>query len=125
MIKNFLLLLLLLFASCQETGPPGIHLPKETIKKIYPAIVEVIVPKQEDDNIVYADKLPFEKQDFHIRNDKYHPLGTAFFISSKRLASAAHVFGIDKFTLWKDYFIRDSRGRSLSGGKNCKILPVS
>ncbi len=113
-------LLFLLLPSCQQEISYSPHLSKKVIKKIYPAIVEVVVPKIEDPNIIYARPLPFERQDFHIRNDKYHPIGTAFFISKKRLASAAHVFGLDSFTLWKKYYVRDYQGHVHKVGKIIK-----
>jgi hypothetical protein len=90
----------------QET----IHLRKKVIKKIYPGIVEVIVPKLEDEDIVYQRPLPFDQLDFKERNDKYHAIGTAFFISQKRLISAAHVFGADQYSVNKDFHIRTSEG---------------
>lgn len=94
--------------SCQQEET--IHLKKKVIKKIYPGIVEVVVPKQEDDDIVYQRPLPFDQLDYKERNDKYHAIGTAFFINSKRLISAAHVLPADEFSVHKDYFVRTSDG---------------
>ncbi|MFK5892693.1 MAG: hypothetical protein QM504_05690 [Pseudomonadota bacterium] len=49
----------------------------------------------------YARELPFEKLSYKERNEKYHSIGTAFFINSKELMSAAHVFGLENFSLYK------------------------
>lgn len=94
--------------SCQEVET--IHLRKKVIKKIYPAIVEVVVPKKEDKDIIYQRPLPFDQLDFKERNDKYHAIGTAFFISPTRLISAAHVIPADEFSVHKEYFIRTNNG---------------
>ena len=109
------------FSACTLEETQSSHLSKSIIKHIYPAIVEVVVPKREDQHISYARPLPFDQQDFHIRNDKYHPIGTAFFISRKRLASAAHVFGIDSFTFWKDHYVRNASGEVHKVGKIVKF----
>lgn len=110
-IPSLLLFLLvgLFFNSCQQEET--IHLRKKVIKKIYPGIVEVVVPKQEDEDIVYQRPLPFDQLDFKERNDKYHAIGTAFFIDSKRLISAAHVIAADEFSVHKEYFVRDHEGQ--------------
>lgn len=97
-----------LLTACQPQET--IHLRKKVIKKIYPGIVEVVVPKLEDENIVYQRPLPFDQLDFKERNDKYHAIGTAFFIDNKRLISAAHVFAADQYSVNKDFFIRTNRG---------------
>ena len=102
-------LLLLLLFSCQQEE--GIHLKKKIIKSIYPAIVEVVIPKQEDKNITYQRPLPFDQLDYKERNDKYHAIGTAFFISENRLISAAHVFPAEEFSTHDKYFIRTSSGK--------------
>lgn len=88
----------------------NIHLRKKIIKKIYPSIVEVIIPKLEDEKIKYQRPLPFDQLDFKERNDKHHAIGTAFFITSKRLISAAHVFPVDEFSVNDAYFIRTNTG---------------
>ena len=82
--------LLFSLSSCQQQE--GFFLSKKVIKKIYPSIVEVIIPKQEDENIVYQRPLPFDQLDYKQRMDKFYAIGTAFFISEKRLISAAHLY---------------------------------
>ncbi|MCF8059586.1 MAG: trypsin-like peptidase domain-containing protein [Bacteriovoracaceae bacterium] len=109
-LNHLLFLVFLLGCEGQET----IHLRKKVIKKIYPGVVEVIVPKQEDEDIVYQRPLPFDQQDFKDRFDKYHAIGTAFFINNTRLISAAHVFPADEFSVHKNYFIRTAEGEIFS-----------
>ncbi len=85
-------------------------LDKELIQKLNHGIYEVVTPKLEDEKIRYARKLPFEKLDYVERTEKYHSIGTAFFINEKKLMTAEHVFGFMYFSLHKDFFIRDIEG---------------
>ena len=86
-------------------------LDKNLIQDLNHGIYEVVTPKLEDKKITYARKLPFEKLDYVERNEKYHSIGTAFFINEKELMTAEHVFGLRYFSLHRDFFIRDSTGR--------------
>ncbi|MCI5224105.1 MAG: serine protease, partial [Candidatus Electrothrix sp. AR4] len=86
-------------------------LDKELIKELNHGIYEVVTPKLESDKITYAKKLPFDKLDFAERNEKFHSIGTAFFINEKELITAEHVFGLMYFSLYKDCFIRDADGK--------------
>ena len=92
-------------------------LDKELIQKLNHGIYEVVTPKLEDEKITYARKLPFEKLDYVERGEKYHSIGTAFFINKKELITAAHVFDLMYFSLQKDYFIRDVEGKVYPVGK--------
>lgn len=115
-MKHYLLILTFLtLNSCQQEE--GFFLRKKVIKKIYPAIVEVVIPKQEDKNIVYQRPLPFDQLDYKERNDKYYAIGTAFFISPTRLISAAHVIPADEYSTYKDFKIRTSKGEVFEIGK--------
>ncbi|MCI5165160.1 MAG: serine protease [Candidatus Electrothrix sp. GM3_4] len=82
-------------------------LDKELIQHLNHGIYEVVIPKMEDEKIIYARKLPFEKLGYVERNEKYHSIGTAFFINGKELMTAEHVFGLRYFSLNKAFFIRD------------------
>ncbi len=104
-----LLLSLIFLTSCQQQET--LHLRKKVIKEIYPAIVEVVVPKLEDEKIKYQRPLPWDLLDFKERNDKYHSVGTAFFINDKSLISAAHVFAPDSTSFHDNFFIRDQQGQ--------------
>ncbi len=110
-----LLLTSTLLSSCQQEE--GFFLRKKVIKKIYPGIVEVIIPKQEDKSIVYQRPLPFDQLDYKQRNDKFYAIGTAFFISPTRLISAAHVISADSYSTYKDFKIRTSDGEVYDIGK--------
>ncbi len=107
--------LLFSLTSCQQED--GFFLRKKVIKKIYPGIVEVVIPKQEDKGIVYQRPLPFDQLDFKQRNDKFYAIGTAFFISPTRLISAAHVIPADDYSTYKDFKIRTSDGEVYDIGK--------
>ncbi|CAK8719114.1 Serine protease [Candidatus Electrothrix laxa] len=85
-------------------------LDKELIQNLNHGIYEVVTPKLEDEKITYAKKLPFEKLDYVERTEKYHSIGTAFFINKKELMTAEHVFNLIYFSLNKDFFIRDMEG---------------
>ncbi|WP_446008797.1 S1 family peptidase [Candidatus Electrothrix sp.] len=85
-------------------------LEKDLLQELNHGIYEVVTPKLEDDRITYARKLPFEKLPYARRTEKYHSIGTAFFISEKELMTAEHVFDLTHFSLHKDFFIRDNKG---------------
>lgn len=105
----FIIQTLMILNSCQQKEE-GFFLKKSVIKKIYPAIVEVVIPKNEDKDIVYQRPLPFDQLDYKQRNDKFYAIGTAFFIGPKRLISAAHVIPTDNYSTYKEYKIRTSTG---------------
>ena len=86
-------------------------LDKELIQELNHGIYEVVTPKLEDDRITYARKPPFEKLDYVERTEQYHSIGTAFFINTKQLMTAEHVFNLIYFSLHKDFFIRDTEGK--------------
>uniref|UniRef100_UPI004055C299 S1 family peptidase n=1 Tax=Candidatus Electrothrix sp. TaxID=2170559 RepID=UPI004055C299 len=92
-------------------------LDKVLIQKLNHGIYEVVTPKLEDEKITYARKLPFEKLDYVEREEKYHSIGTAFFINEKELMTAEHVFDLKSFSLKKEYFIRDAEGKVYPVGK--------
>ncbi|WLE97275.1 MAG: serine protease [Candidatus Electrothrix communis] len=86
-------------------------LDKELIQDLNHAIYEIVTPKLEADKVTYARKLPFEKLGYVQRNEKYHSIGTAFFINEKELMTAEHVLGLRYFSLHRDFFIRDRDDR--------------
>lgn len=99
-------------------------LGKELIRQLNHGIYEVVTPKLENGKIEYDRPLPFDKLDFRERNEKYHSIGTAFFINEKELITAAHVFSLTHFSLQKDYFIRDGVGKVYSVGNIRKCSTV-
>jgi serine protease Do len=86
-------------------------LNKDLMQQLNHAIYEVVTPKLESSKIVYDRELPFDKLSFRERNERYHSIGTAFFINEKELMTAAHVLNPIYFSLQKDFFIRDSEGK--------------
>lgn len=101
----------LIFASLSFAENNIEFLDKELIHELNFGIYEVVTPKKENDQITYARKLPFDKLDFIERNEKYYSIGTAFFINNKDLMTAAHVFGLEYFSLLQDFYIRDADGK--------------
>jgi len=80
------------------------------IKKYKNGIFEVVTLKLED-KTVYKEEFPHKLIPFHLRNDKYHSLGTAFLIQDNTFVSAAHVFNIGyKSQLSGNFAVRDSKG---------------
>lgn len=80
------------------------------IKEFKNGIFEVITLKLED-NTVYKDDFPHDLIPFHIRNDKYYSVGTAFLVDDRTFVSAAHVFDIGLKSLTaNNYALRDSDG---------------
>jgi len=104
-------------------GENQTFLQKEKIKDLAYGVVEVVVPKLESKDIQYEKPLPFDQLSFNLREDKFHSIGTAFFISKKELISAAHVFAPEYHSLYNGkFFVRDSKGKTY---KVQKILGYS
>ncbi len=113
-----LLIITLLLVSCNNSEKN--KLSKDVITDLQYSVYEVVVPKIEDPNIKYEKELPFDTLPFQERSDKFHSIGTAFFISEKEVASAAHVFNVPFFSLYKDYFLRNSKGELFEVGNVTK-----
>ncbi|MEE8126002.1 MAG: serine protease [Nitrospirales bacterium] len=96
-------------------------LDKKIIQSLRLSVVEVVVPKVESKKIKYARELPFHKLSFKERNEQYFSIGTAFFINGKELMTAAHVLNLEYFSLLKDFYIRDSNGRTYKIGQINKL----
>ena len=73
------------------------------------AIVEVIVPKG-NDATEYTDSIPKSAFSYKERHDKYHSIGTAFFIGKRTLYSAAHIFNLQKYQGFNRLYIRTMSG---------------
>ena len=96
-------------------------LDKSVINSLNFSVVEIVVPKIESEKIQYAKELPFHKLSFKERNDQYFSIGTAFFINDRELMTAAHVLNLEYFSLFKDFHIRDSSGRTYKIGQINKL----
>lgn len=70
---------------------------------------EVVVPRPERDSLSYERELPWDRVPFHIRNDRYVSIGTAFAVSSTELVTAFHVLDLGQELLsYPRFFIRDA-----------------
>ncbi len=86
------------------------ELSSSQIKKYKNGIFEVVTLKLKD-NAIYKEDFPHDLIPFHIRNDKYYSLGTAFLIKDNTFVSAAHVFNIGLYSLRSENFaLRDNKG---------------
>ncbi len=104
-----LLLLTIVYSSLCRANNMA-FLDKQRIQALNDGVFEIVTPKLESDRITYARELPFDSLDYVERNEKFHSIGTAFFINDKELMTAAHVFGLMYFSLYQDFFIRDTQG---------------
>ncbi len=87
-------------------------LEPEAIEAVSANVFEVVALKPSEESIRYAERLPFELLPFLERNDEYIPLGTAFAIQDKRFVSAAHVFTLERATLWDRLYLRRPGGKA-------------
>jgi serine protease Do len=108
--KKALIMIMVCMSFCVKANNIE-FLDKKIIKNLTASVYEIVVPKIESTKIKYARKLPFEKLSYKERNEKFHSIGTAFFINKKELMSAAHVFKLEEFSLYhQNMFIRDTKG---------------
>ncbi len=80
-------------------------------KTISDSVFEVVVPKPEKDPLSYQKPLPMQLIPFHIRNDQYYSVGTAFSFEKNKLITAAHVMNLDTPSQTEGLFIRDKNGK--------------
>ncbi|MCK4798493.1 MAG: trypsin-like peptidase domain-containing protein [Spirochaetes bacterium] len=86
------------------------YLDKEILDVINASVFEVVILKPTKDSLTYEKPLPLDLIPFHIRNDKYYSIGTAFAISESKFLSASHVFGLDNESQYDKIFIRNKEG---------------
>ncbi|MDP2874913.1 MAG: serine protease [Holophaga sp.] len=81
-------------------------------KRLLASCFEVVIPRPEKDSLTYEKELPWEQVPFHIRNDKYFSIGTAFAVSATELITAFHVLDLTQELLsYPRYYIRDAEQR--------------
>lgn len=90
---------------------------KEALNRIYAATYEVVVKKLGDGEVTYDQPLPLDNLPFHIRNDKYWSIGTAFAIDENTFITAAHVFGLTHESQFNEFYLRDTKGKVHEIGK--------
>ena len=116
--RRFAFFALLLFF---QTGY-ATTLPQDTLDTVYAATFEVVVKKNEQDSLTYEQPLPLDSIPFHIRNDKYWSIGTAFAIGPNTFVSAAHVFGLLTESQNTEFYLRDRHGKVLNIDKVVKFF---
>jgi len=81
-------------------------------RRVLDACFEVVVPKPTEDPLEYERKLPWDQVPFHVRNDPYHSIGTAFAVSNRELVTAFHVLDLhQRSATYPRLFIRDRAQR--------------
>lgn len=109
-VNSFILGLILALISSVAMSAEKEEFSSSQIKQLKNGIFEVVTLKLED-NVVYKEEFPKDLIPFHVRNDKYHSLGTAFLIEDNTFVSAAHVFNLEYHSLLsKNYAVRDADG---------------
>jgi V8-like Glu-specific endopeptidase len=94
--------------SCRSLGS-GLSPRLQTL--VQEAVFEVVIKKPVEKDIVYDKELDWSLVPFAIRNDAYYSIGTAFAISKTEALTAFHVIDLsNESDIFKEYFIRDSRG---------------
>ncbi len=117
LLRPFILLLGLLLPAFpagadQAKRPEGeaAQLTQAQKRKLTEACYEVLVPKPEHDPLTYEKPLPWDLLPFHIRNDKYFSIGTAFAVSPTELLTAFHVLDPTQDSLThRRFLIRNAR----------------
>ncbi len=110
----FRVLLALAFALLALPAPSQEpDLSSQLRKKIRAACFEIVVPKPEQDSIVYEKPLPWDLVPFAERNDKFYSVGTAFAVSDRELVTAFHVLSLGTPSRsFQRFFIRDAAQRT-------------
>ncbi|WP_461248063.1 S1 family peptidase, partial [Treponema sp. R6D11] len=91
--------------SCQFFQPYSKPLNAKILNLARNAVFEVVVEKPADEQIEYEEEINWDYVPFHIRNDKYYSIGTAFAVSKTELMTAFHVIDDE----CDNYFVRDSQ----------------
>ncbi len=116
-MKNFSTLILLYLFSTLANANNIAFLDKATINKLQNSVFEIVTPKKENPQIIYEKDLPLHLLSHRERNEKFHSIGTAFFINERQLMSAAHVFILNLYSQLNDFHIRDKHGKTYKIGK--------
>jgi len=73
-------------------------------------VFEIVEERTSSDQIEYEEELPLHLIPFHIRNDEYNSIGTAFAVGPHLYMTAAHVLSLEGSTQQENLFIRDTSG---------------
>lgn len=99
-----------LLAACLPAASAA-ALDADHLPAIQAATFEVVAAKPADEAIEYEKPLPMDQIPFQQRNDKYHSIGTAFYIGDGRYVTAAHVLLTGVNSLWGRPALRDNAGK--------------
>src|SRR5688572_7082673 len=93
-------------------GRSDAQLSEEQYVRLTKAVFEVVIPRIEDKDIVYQEKLPEHLLPFKIRKSPFRGIGTAFALGANRFVSAAHVFDLHHSSQVRPVYIRDMDGKT-------------
>lgn len=110
-MKKFLLSIFAVFFVTTSLFSQAV-LENEVVQKVMSSVFEIVIDKVEDTSITYEKELPFDRLPYAVRTDKYNPIGTAFLLEDGTFYSASHVFALYGDTVYKNYYIRDSEGKT-------------
>ncbi|MEZ4814964.1 MAG: serine protease [Bdellovibrionota bacterium] len=133
MLQSFLKLQLLVFLllSCTTKGPESSYqqqgdapplnagaqlntaaqLTEDQYVRLTRGVFEVVLPRIEDKDVVYQEKLPEHLLPYKLRKSPYRGIGTAFAIGPNQFVSAAHVFDLHQPSLVEPTALRDTDGK--------------
>lgn len=87
------------------------QLTEEQYLRLTRGVFEIVIPRLEDKDIVYQEKLPEHLLPFKLRKSPYRGIGTAFAIAPNRFVSAAHVFDLHEASQVVPAALRDTEGK--------------
>jgi len=87
------------------------QLSEEQYLRLTRGVFEIVIPRLEDKDIVYQEKLPEHLLPFKLRKSPYRGVGTAFAIAPNRFVSAAHVFDLHEASQVVPAALRDTEGK--------------
>lgn len=99
----------------QETLKPKI------VEKLQQNVFEVVVEKPVNDPLTYEKELPWDRIPYHIRNDKFDSIGTAFLLTDGHFYTAAHVLSLFMVQQQDKFYIRSSDGTTYKIGNILKF----
>ncbi|MHB8844833.1 MAG: S1 family peptidase [Nitrospirota bacterium] len=106
-----LLTLIAAWAAVPGVTTAETSLSEDVLNAVKRSVLEVVVPKPEQDSLQYEKPLPLDLLPFSVRTDKYYSIGTAFAISATDFVSAAHVMPIGNGSQFREVYLRDGQGK--------------
>lgn len=97
--------------AASPSGGSDAQLTEEQYLRLTRGVFEIVIPRLEDKDIVYQEKLPEHLLPFKIRKSPFRGIGTAFAIAPNRFVSAAHVFDLHEASQVVPAALRDTDGK--------------